>query len=90
MRSLRVPARAAHQSLHLEGAVVALQHAVAAAFSRSDPDGEALFRFVEQAEKHLRAVGRTVPGFEAVDLRQACCAAHAGLAPFAATGEGAP
>jgi predicted lipid-binding transport protein (Tim44 family) len=88
LRSLRVPTAAAHQKEHLEGAAIALQKAVAAAFSRSDPNGDALFRFVDEAEKHLKAVGRATPGFEAVDLRQACCAAHAESAPFLASGDG--
>lgn len=87
LRSLRVPPAAAHQRRHLESAVVALQRAVEAALSRSDPNGDALFRFIDEAEKHLRAIARATPGFEAVDLRQACCAAHAGLAPFLASGD---
>jgi hypothetical protein len=88
LRSLRVPPAAAHQRQHLEGAVVALQQAVEAAFSRADPNGDALFRFVDEAEKHLKAVGRATPGFEAVDFRQACCAAHAGVAPLLASRSG--
>jgi flavin-binding protein dodecin len=87
LRGLRIPQAAAHQRQHLESAVVALQQAVEVAFSRSDPNGDALFRFVDEAEKHLKAVGRATPGFEAVDLRQACCAAHAGSVPFLASGE---
>jgi hypothetical protein len=87
LRSLRVPPVAAHQNQHLERAAVALQQGVVAAFSTSDPNGDALFRFVDEAEKHLKAVGRATPGFEAVDLRQACCAAHADSAPFLASGD---
>jgi hypothetical protein len=87
LRSLRVPPAAAHQKEHLGGAAVALQQAVEAAFSGSDPNGDALFRFIDEAEKHLKAVGRATPGFEAVDLRQACCAAHAESAPSLASGD---
>ncbi len=90
LQGLRVPPAAAHQQKHLEGAVVSLQQAVKAALSRSDSNGDALFRFVDEAEKQLKAVGRVTPGFEAVDLRQACCAAHAGFAPFVASGERVP
>jgi hypothetical protein len=87
LQGLRVPPAAAHQQKHLEGAVISLQQAVKAAFSKSDSNGDALFRCVDEAEKHLKAVGRATPGFEAVDLRQACCAAHAHSAPFLASGD---
>lgn len=76
VRSLRTPMGAAHHRSHLVGALAALERALAAALSATDPDGDALFHFVEEAERHLRAVGRTTPGFEAVDFRQACCATH--------------
>jgi hypothetical protein len=76
VRSLRAPARAAHHRGHLAAALVALESALSAALSTTDPDGDALFCFVQEAERHLRAVGRATPGFEAVDFKQACCAAH--------------
>lgn len=76
LRSLRAPPSAAHHHGHLVAALVALESALAAALSTTDRDGDALFHFVEDAERHLRAVGRATPGFEAVDFRQACCAMH--------------
>jgi hypothetical protein len=82
--SLRTPRSAAHHRSHLGAALAALESALAAALSATDQDGDALLHFVEDAERHLRAVGRTTPGFEAVDLRQACCAMHSGAALFEA------
>ena len=82
LRGLGSPTSAAHHRGHLVAALVALESALAAALSTSDRDGDALFHFVEEAERHLRAVGRTTPGFETVDLRQACCAMHGGAAAF--------
>jgi hypothetical protein len=84
VNSLRAPNEAAHHRSHLEGALAALEGALAAALSTTDPDGDALFHFVEEAERHLRAAGRTTPGFEAVDFRQACCAMHGAAVPFEA------
>lgn len=74
LSSLRSPAGAAHHRSHLGGALAALEGALAAALSTTDRKGDALFHFVEEAERHLRAMGRMTPGFEIVDLRQACCA----------------
>jgi len=76
LRSLRAPAVAAHHRLHLDGAAAALERALAAALSSDDPSGDRFLHFLEEAERHLRAAGRALPGFEAVDLTQACCAAH--------------
>ena len=84
LRSLGAPTSAAHHRGHLVAALVALESALAAALSTADKDGDALFHFVEEAERHLRAVGRATPGFEAVDFRQACCAMHRGVAAFEA------
>jgi hypothetical protein len=84
LRSLRAPTSAVHHRGHLVAAFVALESAVAAALSTTDPDGDALFHFVQESERHLRAVGRATPGFETVDLRQACCAMHDIGAPFEA------
>jgi hypothetical protein len=82
LRSLRAPEMAAHHRHHLVGALAALESAVAAALSATDPNGDALFHFVEGGERHLRAAGRATPGFEAVDFRQACCAMHGRVATF--------
>jgi len=84
LMSLGAPTRAAHHRSHLVAALAALENALAAALSTTDQDGDALFHFVEEAERHLRAVGRTTPGFETVDFRQACCAMHAPAAAFEA------
>jgi hypothetical protein len=81
---LRAPMEAAHHQRHLTAALAALESALAAALSTTDRDGDALFHFVEDAERHLRAVGRTTPGFETVDLSQACCAMHGPAAAFEA------
>jgi hypothetical protein len=80
LRSLGSPTSSAHHRGHLVAALGALESALAAALSTTDRNGDALFHFVEEAERHLRAVGRATPGFEAVDLRQACCALHGGAA----------
>lgn len=82
--SLRAPMGASHHRSHLLAALAALESAFAAALSTTDRNGDALFHFVEEAQRHLRAVGRATPGFEAVDFRQACCAMHAGAAGFEA------
>jgi hypothetical protein len=81
---LRAPNSAAHHRAHLMAALAALESALASALSATDQNGDALFHFVQEAERHLRAVGRTTPGFETVDLRQACCAMHGGVAVFEA------
>jgi hypothetical protein len=84
LSSLRAPMGAAHHRSHLIAALSALESALAAALSTTDTEGHALFHFVEEAERHLRVVGRAMPGFETVDLRQACCAMHDAGAPFEA------
>ena len=85
LRSLRSPTSAAHHRGHLAAALVAIESALASALSATDPDGDALFHFVQESERHLRAVGRATPGFEAVDFKQACCAMQGGVgAPFEA------
>jgi hypothetical protein len=75
---LRPPASAAHHYWHMQGAQRALERAETAALSRADCDRDALFHRLEEAEAHLRAASRALPGFALVDLSQACCAAHAG------------
>jgi hypothetical protein len=84
LRSLRAPASAAHHRGHLAAALAALESSLAAALSTTDPHGDVLFHFIQEAEQHLRAVGRTTPGFESVDFRQACCTMHGGMALFEA------
>lgn len=82
LRTLPAPAAAVHNRFHLLGAAAALERGVAAAMSRADPAGETLFHWLDEAERHLRAAGRALPGFESVDLTQACCAAHGQSEPF--------
>jgi hypothetical protein len=84
LRSVRAPTGAIHHRGHLVAALVALEGALAAALSTTDKDGDALFHFLQEAERHLRAVGRATPGFETVDFRQACCAMHDVRASFEA------
>jgi hypothetical protein len=84
LRSLGAPTSATHHRGHLVAALAALESALATALSTTDRNGDALFHFVQEAERHLRAVGRATPGFEPVDLRQACCAIHGVGAPFEA------
>ena len=88
LRCLRAPMGAAHYQRHMDAALVALESALAAAWSVTDRDGDALFHFIEEAERHLRAAGRTTPGFEAVDFTQACCAMHGPAAAFEARFDG--
>jgi hypothetical protein len=84
LRRLRAPTGAAHHQGHLVAALAALESGVAAGLSTTDRDGDALFRFVQESERHLRAVGRATPGFETVDFKQACCAMQGVGAPFEA------
>jgi hypothetical protein len=84
LRSLRAPTGAAHHRSHLVAALVALEGALAAALSTTDKEGDALFHFVQEAERHLRTVAGMTPGFETVDFRQACCAMHDVRVPFEA------
>jgi hypothetical protein len=84
LRSLRAPTNAVHHRNHLTAALAALESALAAALSTTDRDGDALFHFVQESERHLRAVGRSTPGFETVDFKHACCAMHGAGVPFEA------
>jgi hypothetical protein len=84
LNGLRAPIGAAHHRSHLAAALSALESALAAALSTTDREGDALFHFIEEAERHLRAAGRAMPGFEKVDFRQACCAMHDVRASFEA------
>lgn len=77
--ALRVPSGAMHHHHHLRGAVAALERALSAGYSRGIDHDDALFAAVNEAERQLRAATRALPGFEIVDLTQACCAMHAGI-----------
>ncbi|MGB7974533.1 MAG: hypothetical protein WCF81_09330 [Roseiarcus sp.] len=84
LRRLRAPRGAIHHRGHLVAGLLALERALTAAPSRTDKEGDALFHFIQEAERHLRVAGRSTPGFETVDFRQACCAMHDIRAPFEA------
>lgn len=75
--SLRVPPQAAHHHHHLCATLDALGRALAAGYSSSVGHRTTFFAAIEEAERHLRATSRALPGFEMVDLTNACCAAHA-------------
>jgi hypothetical protein len=72
LRRLRVPSAAAHHFFHMEAAAAALEQAAMR-------EEDTVFEALEQAEMNLRAASRSLPGFERVDLTQACCAAHAAV-----------
>jgi hypothetical protein len=76
LAAIRVPAAAAHHHRHLAGARDALEAALGHALRRGGLDEDGFFGALEEAERHLKAAQRIVPGFEPVDLAQACCAAH--------------
>lgn len=82
LRALRPPGEAAHHFHHLATAGDALGRAIRLAYrclrpSSDDRDRDELMRALRTATDHLRTTARLLPGFELVDLRQACCAAHA-------------
>jgi hypothetical protein len=74
LRSIAVPAAAAHHITHLRGAASAIELGIGAALSKTDPEGDRLLHALEQADHHLRAAGRCLPGMTNVDLTQSCCA----------------
>ncbi len=85
MRALRPPAAARHQFHHLSAAADAIGRAADLAHAcltarADDTDRDTLLQVLRAATHHLRATGRLLPGFELVDLGQACCAAHAAYA----------
>jgi hypothetical protein len=76
--ALPVRSADAHHYHHLCAAGAALDHAIGAALSAVPAKKDDLFRALEEAERHFKALARMLPGFEPVDFAQACCAAHAG------------
>lgn len=78
--ALAVPPRARHHHRHLIAAAAALEQSLALLAGCLHRDGgeAALVRSLRRATDHVRAAARLLPGFEMVDLTQACCAAHAG------------
>jgi len=74
LHSSPVPADAAHHMTHLRGAAHAIESGIRTALSKTDPEGDRLLHALEQANHHLRAAGRCLPGMTNVDLTQSCCA----------------
>jgi hypothetical protein len=74
MQSAAVPAAASHHMTHLRGAAAAIESGIRTAFSKTDPECDRLLHALEQANHHLRAAGRCLPGMTNVDLTQSCCA----------------
>ena len=78
LKNLCAPTSAVHHRGHLAAALVAIESALAAALSTTDPDGDALFHFVQESERHLRgkhAAATTArqargPGRRGVDRRR--------------------
>jgi hypothetical protein len=84
LHSIAVPAVATHQMTHLQGAATAIESGIKTALSKTDPEGDRLLQALEQANHHLRAAGRCLPGMTTVDLTQSCCAgATAGISNHA-------
>lgn len=84
MRALQPPGAARHQFQHLSAAAEAIGRAAGLASAcltarAGEADRDALLHALRTATRHLRATGRLLPGFELVDLGQACCAAHAAV-----------
>lgn len=80
---IRVPARARHHHHHMFSAVEAVGRSLQALLGCLRPGADdrlraELTRALRAATDHLRAASRLLPGFEMVDLSQACCAVHAG------------
>ena len=85
LRALKPPGDAAHHFHHLGEAASAIERCLDAGQdclkAGSDAtDRDELARALRLAVDHLRMTARLLPGFSMVDLRQACCAAHAGVA----------
>jgi len=79
--ALHVPARAKHHYRHVIDAAGAVERSMGLLTDCLRPQADettraVLVRCLRLATDHLRAATRLLPGFEMVDLRQACCAAH--------------
>ncbi len=85
LAAVRVPERARHHHRHMVLASEALQRSldcltVCLGRRADDPARDMLSRTLKATAGHLRFATRALPGFEMVDLSQACCAFHAGSA----------
>lgn len=81
VRALEAPESASHHLHHLRQAAATLRQACASALRCLGPEAtegerDALVSALRATSHHLRATARLLPGFELVDLRRACCAAH--------------
>lgn len=81
LATLRPTDEAAHHFHHLSSAAEALGRSIRLGYAclsagADEADRSAFTAALRAATEHLRATGRILPGFELVDLRQACCAAH--------------
>jgi hypothetical protein len=85
LRLLHAPSEAAHHYHHLTEAAEAIEAGVGVARrcltrGADDTDRDMLTRLLRSATDHLRVTASLLPGFELVDLGQACCAFHAAAA----------
>jgi hypothetical protein len=83
-RTISVPGTAAHHHHHLVEAATALSEACRLGrqclrAGDREVERDALTKMIRTASDHLRLTARLLPGFELIDLGQACCAAHAPL-----------
>jgi cellulase/cellobiase CelA1 len=83
LEDLRIPAPARHHHHHMTAAAETVGRSLDALLGCLRPGADdglraALTRDLRAATDHLRAASRLLPGFELVDLSQACCAAHVG------------
>jgi hypothetical protein len=82
-RAIRPASDAAHHFHHLSEAVAAIDRSIGIAYRCLRTIGDARDRddltfALREALDHLKATARLLPGFQMVDLRQACCAVHSG------------
>ena len=82
VRALNAPERARHHLHHLRKAATALAEACAQARlclkpGASHGERDALLDALRATSDHLRSTAKLIPGFEIVELGQACCAVHA-------------
>jgi hypothetical protein len=87
LRAVRVPSGARHHHFHLSAAATAIERSldlltICLRPAADDHARAALTQALRAATDHLRATTRLLPGFEMVDLSQACCAAHAPAPPI--------
>lgn len=82
LRALKTPNEAGHHHHHMFEAAIALERGFDLLYAclkpgRDELARETLSRTLHAATDHLRAATKLLPGFEMVDLSEACCAVHA-------------